>query len=89
LPQKFRGDPAGAIEIEREISPEKACGLEAAEEEIRVGDGGVHAASVADGAGIGSSGFGPYTQDTCDVEAGDRASAGADRVDVEHGDAHR
>ena len=67
--------------------PRKRVGLQAAEEKIGVGDGGLRAAAVADGAGIGSGGFGADAQDAGGVEAGERASAGADGVDVEHGDA--
>ena len=48
---------------------------------------GCSAAAVADGAGIGSGGFGADAQNSGGVEAGERASAGADGVDVEHGDA--
>src|SRR6266571_4754053 len=53
LLEKFRGEAAGAVEIEREISTKKTRGLQAAKEEIGVGDGGLRAASVADGARIG------------------------------------
>src|SRR5579872_7534968 len=43
--------------------------------------------TVADGAGIGSGGFGADAENSGGVEAGKGASAGADGVDVEHGDA--
>ena len=48
---------------------------------------GCGAASVADGTGIGSGGFGADAQDSGGVEAGEGASAGTDGVNVEHGDA--
>ena len=87
LLQPLLREAAGAVEVEGEVAAEKARGLQAAEEKIRVGDGGLRAASVADGAGIGSGGFGADAENSGGVEAGERASAGADGVDVEHGDA--
>ena len=80
-------DAAGAVEIESEVAAEKTRGLQAAEKKIGVGDGGLRAASVADGAGIGAGGFGADAQNAGGIEAGERASAGADGVNVEHGDA--
>ena len=65
--------------------PRKLLGCRAPEEEIRIGDGGLRAATVADGARIGSGGFGADVEDAGGIEAGERASAGADGVDVEHG----
>src|ERR1035438_5069914 len=85
--EKFLRDAAGAVEIESEVSAEKASGLQAAEEEIRVCHRGLRAASVADGAGIGSGGFGADAEYSGGVEAGEGTSTGADGVDVEHGDA--
>ena len=85
--QPLLGDAAGAIEIEREVAAEKTRGLQAAEKKIGVGDGGLSAAAVADGAGIGSGGFGADAENAGGVEAGERASAGANGVNVEHGDA--
>ena len=85
--QEFCGDAAGAIEIEREVSAEKTRGLQAAEEKIGVGDGGLGAAPVADRAGIGSGGFGADAKNAGGIEAGERASSGADGVNVEHGNA--
>src|SRR5580692_6886863 len=82
--QPFLRDAAGAIEIEREVSAEKALGLQAAEKKIGVGDGGLQAAAVADGAGIGAGGFGSDAENAGGVEAGERASAGTDGVNVEH-----
>ena len=73
--------------VESEISAEETRGLQAAEEKIGVGDGGLSAASVADGPGIGSGGLGTDAEDASSVEAGEGASAGADGVDVEHGNA--
>ncbi len=87
LLQPLLRDAAGALEIEGEVSAEKTRGLQAAEKKIRVGDCRLRAASVADGAGIGSGGFGADAENSGGVEAGERASAGADGVDVEHGDA--
>ena len=87
LLQPLLRDAAGALEIEGEVSAEKTRWLQAAEKEIRVGHGRLRAASVADGAGIGSGGFGADAEYSGGVEAGEGASAGADGVDVEHGDA--
>ena len=47
----------------------------------------MRATPVADGAGIGAGGFGAYAENACGIEAGQRASACADCVNVEHGDA--
>ena len=85
--EPFCGDAAGAIEIESEIAAEEAGGLQASEDEIRIGDGGLGAASVADGAGIGSGGFGADAKNAAGIEARERTSTGADGVNVEHGDA--
>ena len=87
LLEKFLRDAAGAVEIEREVSTKKTGGLEATEKKIGVGDGGLGAAAVADGTGIGSGGFGADAENAGGVEAGEGASAGADGVDVEHGNA--
>src|SRR6202051_401156 len=87
LLQPFASDAAGAVEIEGEVSAEKSFGLQAAEQKVGVGDGGLGAASVADGARIGTGGFRADAQDAAGIEAGERASAGADGVDIEHGDA--
>ena len=65
--------------------PRKRCGLQAAEEQIGVGDRGQRAAAVADGAGIGAGGLGAHAHGSGGVEAGERTSSGADGVDVEHG----
>ena len=85
--QPLLGNAAGAIEIESEVSAEKARGLQTTEEEIGIGDSGLRAPAVTDRAGIGSSGFGADAQDSGSIEAGERASAGADGMDVEHGNA--
>ena len=87
LLQPLSGDAARAVEIESEISAEKARGLQAAEKQVRVGNGGLRAAPVADRAGIGSGGFGADAENAGGIEAGERASACAYSVDVEHGDA--
>src|SRR5690348_5441766 len=43
--------------------------------------------TVADGTGIGPGGFGTDAENSGGVEAGEGASAGADGMDIEHGDA--
>ena len=78
---------AGAIEIESKVSAEKARGLQTTEEKIGIGHSGLRAPTVTDRAGIGSSGFGADAEDSGSVEAGERASTGADGMDVEHGNA--
>ena len=78
-----------ALKIQWEVSTQKSSGLQAAEEQIGVGDGGLRAAAVADGAGIGAGRFGADAQGSGGVEAGERTSTGADGVDVEHGHADR
>src|SRR5271165_5567852 len=88
LLQKFFRQAAGAVEVEGEISTEKARELQAAQEEIRVGDGGLRPTAVADGSGIGAGGLGADAQDAGGVEAGERASTGSDGVNVEHGNAN-
>src|SRR5450631_1776629 len=87
LLEKFCSDAAGAVEIKGEGAAQEARRLQAAEEEIRVGHGGLQAASIADGAGIGSGRFGADAEYTGGVEAGEGAAAGADGVDVEQRDA--
>ena len=76
---------AGAVEGDG--ASHEAVGVEAAEGEVGVGDGGLGAAAEADGAGIGAGGFGAYAEETAGVEASDGAAAGAGGVDVEHGHA--
>src|ERR1039458_4895217 len=85
--QPLAGDAAGAVEIEGEVTAEEAGGLQAAEKKVGVCDRGLRAAAVADGAGIGAGGFGTDAENAAGIEAGERASAGADGVDIEHGDA--
>ena len=82
------GDQAArALEIESEISAQKALRLQPAEKQIGICHRGLGAATVADRAGIGSGGFGPNAQGSAGVEAGDGASAGAYGMYVEHGHA--
>ena len=58
---------------------------QAAEHELGVGRGGLHtAAAVAGGAGIGARRLRTDAEDAARVHVGDRAPAGADRVDVDH-----
>src|SRR5579862_7966155 len=83
--QPLLRDAAGAVEIEGEIAAKKTRRLQTAEQKVDVGDGGLRAGAVADGAGIGTGGFGTNAKNSGGVEASERASAGADSVDVEHG----
>ncbi len=71
LLQPFACNAAGAVEIEGEISAKEARGLQAAQQEVGVGNCGLHTAPVADGTGIGSGRFGAYAENASGVEAGE------------------
>src|SRR5579872_6252637 len=75
---------ASAFEIEGEVSAEKALRLQTTEEKIGVSDGRLRAATVADRTGIGTRGFRSDPENAGGIEAGQRASTGADCVNVEH-----
>ena len=69
--------------VELHPAAEEVARVEPAEEEVRVGDGRLRAAApVAGGAGIGAGALRPDAQ-AARLEPGERAAAGADRVDVD------
>ena len=80
---------ARAIFMETHGATEEVVGMEAAEEEVGVGDGGVVATAVAGGTGIGSGGLRTHLQRAGSVHPCERTAAGAGGVDVEHGHADR
>ena len=81
-------DTACALQVELKVSSQETMRLQAAEQEIGIGDGGQRSAAIADGAGLGTGRLGSDAQCTGGIEAGERASSGAHGVNVEHGDAH-
>jgi len=83
--QPLPNQTPGAFQIEGKISAQEALRLEAAEKQIGIGHRGLDAATVADGARIGSGGFRADAQRSSRIETSDGASARADRVNVEHG----
>ena len=69
---------------------EEVVGVDAAEHDVRVGDGRLGAAlAVADGRGVGARALRADAQRAARVEPGDRAAAGADREDLDHRREHR
>ncbi len=93
-PRAAAAQPCGrdllrALGVEFEIAAQEAPGGKTAEQQVRVGHGGLRATTVADGAGIGARGFRAHAQRAGSVEACDGAAARADGVDIKHRDAHR
>ena len=78
---------ARALEIESEVSAQKALRLQPAEQQVGIRHRGLGAAAVTDRTGIGSGGFRADPQRSAGVEARDGASAGAYSMNVEHGHA--
>ena len=72
--------------IELHVAAEQpAVRPQPSEQELRIGRRRLGAATaVAGGAGIGACGFRADAEDAAGVDVGDRAAAGADRVDVDH-----
>ena len=80
---------AGAVDVELEIAREARAAAHAAEHRLRVGRGGLGApAAVADRPRVGARALRPDPQQAARVDAGQRAAAGADRVEVDHRDHH-
>ncbi len=66
--------------VEADFAAEEEVGIEAAQHDIGVGDGGLGAAAaVAGRAGVGARAARPDAQQPPRVDVGDRAAAGADR----------
>ncbi len=79
----LEGD-AGGADVEGAEVGERGGGVDAPEREVGVGDGGVGAAAgVAGGAGLGPRAAGTDGERAPGVDRGDRATPGADGVDVE------
>src|SRR5467141_2574967 len=82
--QPFADDAAGALKVELKVATEKAVGLQAAEDEVGIRNGGQGSASVADGTWISAGGFRSHAQRAGGVEAGQGSASGAYGVNVEH-----
>ena len=81
---------ARGVEVEPQVGGDRRRGRQAAEHEVGVGDRGLlAAAAVAGRAGVGARALRPDAQRPAAVDPRDRAAAGADRVDVDHRQAHR
>src|SRR6202163_4172013 len=87
--QPIAGDAPRALQVEREIAAEETVRLQASQKQVGIRDRGLQAPAVADGARISCRRFGADVQQAGCVEAGERASSGADRVNVEHWNADR
>ena len=78
------------VGVEGHAAAEEVVGVEAAEDEIGVGDGGLGAAlAVAGGAGCRAGTLRADAQHAALVDPGERAAAGADGADVDHRDLDR
>ena len=77
---------ARELDVELHLAAEQAAvGSQPAQQELRVGRGRLRAAAaVAGGARVGARGLRADAEDAALVDVGDRAAAGADRVDVDH-----
>src|SRR6202521_5753324 len=85
LLQPGGNDSAGAFQVEREIATKKTMRLQASQDQIRIRDRGLSAATIADGTRISARGFRPDAQGSSGIEARNRTSACAHGVNVEHG----
>ena len=73
------------VGIERQVAAEHLVGVEAAENDLRVGDGRLLAAlAVAGGARFGAGRARPDVKAARGIDIGDRAAAGADRDEIDH-----
>ncbi len=80
----------GAGGVQRQPAAGKRRGIDAPEDEIGVGDGGLAAAApVADGPRLGPGAVGADADAAQRVDARDRAAAGADLDHLDDGDAQR
>src|SRR5579862_3716281 len=76
----------GTACVERDLPAEEVVGIEAAEDEVRVGHGRLRsAASVGRRARLGAGALGPDLEQPALVERDDRAPTGADRRQVDDG----
>ena len=65
--------------------PRKRFGPQPPHQQIGIGHGGLNSAAVADWTGIGAGGFRTHAQQATSIEARKRSAAGADGVNLEHG----
>ncbi len=87
--EPFGHQAACALEIESEISAQKALRLQPAEQQVGIRHRGLGAATVADRTRIRSSRFRTDAQGAAGIEAGDGTSPSAYSMNVEHGHANR
>ena len=75
----------GELAVELHLAAEEAVGVDPAEDDVRVGQRRLLAAlAVAAGPGRRARAARPDAEGAAFVDVGDRAAAGADRVDVDH-----
>jgi hypothetical protein len=80
----------GGTGVEVDVAGQRDVGAEVAEDEVGVGDRWLDAAApVARGPGLGARTARPDAQGAARVAPADRAAAGADGVDVDHGQRQR
>ena len=73
------------VGIERQVAAEHLVGVEAAENDLRVGDGRLLAAfAVARRARLGARRARPDVKAARGIDVGDRAATGADRDEIDH-----
>ena len=82
--------PVRGVGVQGHAAAEEVVGVEAAEDQVGVGDGGLGAAlAVAGGAGRSAGTLRADAQHAALVDPGERAAAGADGADVDHRDLDR
>ena len=78
------------LRCESHLAAEEVVGIQPAEHEVGVGDGGrIAAPAVAGGAGLGARALRPHLEGAAGIGARDAAAAGADGGDVDHRHQHR
>src|SRR5947209_10928486 len=77
-------ESASALEVKIKLATQKILRAQTAEQQVGIGDCRLSAFAVTDRARIGSSGFGTDAQGSAGIDAGQRPSACADGVNVEH-----
>ena len=81
--------PGGAFDVEPDLAAEEVRRIEPAEDDVRVGHGGLDAAAaIADRAGIGARTLRPHAQEPARVDPRDRAAAGPDLDEIDDGRPH-
>ena len=85
---RFLDDGVGGVRVERQPAPEEVAGVDPAEHDRGIGDGGLRtAAAIADRARIRAGALWPDPEQSARVDPDDRAAARADRLDVDRPDA--